>query len=188
MNFRVSQQYAHGEEKLLAGFSDAGEARIFMTQKSNIAEEEHKRVIYRMYDDDELVQEVNKENICVTHASYAENGIDYDDSGLVYHLMMKSMDSTDKQEFARFADKDDARQHVIWTLESGGESIKSAVFLLFKDNMLIDTLNLNTIRHQQQRAQISDGSASTRHLSPLPTRPTPGGGPPDYWVDDKEDK
>ncbi len=52
MNFKITEHYARGEEKLIAEFNELNDARFFMTQQSS-DDEERKKVIYGLYDDHE---------------------------------------------------------------------------------------------------------------------------------------
>ncbi|HEN5528829.1 hypothetical protein Lmor_0527 [Legionella moravica] len=188
MNFKITQHYARGEEKLIAEFNELDEAKVFITKKSLTDEEERKKVIYRVYDDHELLIKLNKENLCVTHAKYAEGSADFHNSELIYHVFIKSIDSSERKEVAQFNDRNNARLFVFVIFETACELNESNLFLIFKNNILIDTLNKNTIANQQGASgSSSNEKGATYRLSPLSTRPTPGGGPADYWVEDKDD-
>jgi hypothetical protein len=63
------------------------------------------------------------------------------------------------------------------------------LFLTFKDKVLIDTVNRTIIANRKKEYIGSSGTekGSTYKLSPLSTRPTPDGGPADYWVKDENE-
>lgn len=135
-----------------------------------------------------MLYELNKENLCVTHAKYAEGSADFHNSELIYHVFIKSIDASERKEVAQFNDRNNARLFVASVFEIACELNENNLFLIFKDNILTDTLNKNTVADQQGASSSgSNEKGSTYRLSPLSTRPTPGGGPADYWVEDKND-
>ena len=190
MNYKITEHYARGEEKLIAEFNELKEARFFITKKSSIDEPERKKVIYRLYDDQELLCELNRESISVTHAKYAEGNGDFNNATpFIFQVMIKTMDSLERKAIAQFNDKNDAILFVVSLCEADDVLHGNDLFLIFKDQVLIDTLNTAVIANRKKESGGSSGNeiGSTYKLSPLSTRPTPGGGPADYWVKNEDD-
>ena len=54
MNYKVTTQYARGEEELIAEFCASQDATIFLTKKISTDQQQTKKKIYRLYGDSEL--------------------------------------------------------------------------------------------------------------------------------------
>jgi hypothetical protein len=190
MNYKITEHYARGEEKPIAEFNDLNEAKLFLAKKSSINDEERKKVIYRLYDDHELLHELNKESISITHAKYAEGDGDFNNAApFIFQVMIKTMDSLERKTIAQFNDKNDAYLFVVCKFEDDNTVHDNDLFLIFKDKILIDTVNKTIIANRKKESSGSSGNekGSTYKLSPLSTRPTPSGGPADYWVKNEDD-
>lgn len=188
MHYKITEHYARGEEKFVATFNELNDARFFMIKKSSLIDEERKKVIYRLYDGSNLLNEINTENIATIRAQYAEgNGDFYNRDPFIFQVQIKRGSSLENQSLAQFNLKEDAHLFITAKLE-GDDSIRDAdLFFIFQSKVLISTLN--KLANQQNKLidikDSNDGSAYT--LSPLSTRPTPKGGPPDYWVKNEDD-
>lgn len=187
MNYKITEHYERGEEKLIARFNELNDARLYMAKKSSLDEEDKKKIIYRVYDEeDELLHEFNHENIFVTHAKYAEGNGDFNNTdSFIFEVMIKPWDALERKAVAQFTDKNDALLFVSCKFEADNRPHDKDLFFIFKNNNLIDTLNktINDNRKRESQESSREGKNSTSRLSPLSTRPTPSGGPPDYWVD-----
>lgn len=192
MNYKTTEHYTKGEEKFIAEFLHQKDATLFLTQKSALSEEERKKIIYRLYDDNELLKEINKSNTSVSYAKYAENTVGFSNQSFMFHVMLKAFNNSQKETIAQFNEKYDAILFIICKLSLDKNIHQQDLFYLYKNTVLIETLNkaiLETRKKESQRSGANE-QESGYHLSPLSTRPTPGGGPADYWVkrnDDKED-
>ncbi|MDP3269630.1 hypothetical protein [Legionella rowbothamii] len=190
MNFKITEHYARGEEKLIAEFNELNDAKFFMTKKSSINDVERKKVIYRLYDDHELLHELNNENISITHAKYAEGNGDFNNAApFIFQVMIKTLDSLERKTIAQFNDKNDAILFVACKFENDNTMHDNDLLLIFKDKISIDTVNKTIIANRKNESSGSSGNekGSTYKLSPLSTRPTPGGGPADYWVKNEDE-
>lgn len=189
MHYMVTLHYARGEEKWIASFDSTNEARLFLSKKSSIDEEEGKKVIYRLYGDQELLQEWNKDNISVTCALYADGNADFDNVPPgVFKVMKNSVNPLQKTPMAQFYAQNDAMLFIVSAFEAENDPYANDVFFIFKGNLLMHTVN-KSILEKRKKGSVSASDkekGSTYQISPLSTRPTPGGGPPDYWVE-KED-
>lgn len=76
MNYRVTEHYARGNELFIAEFDQLNDANIFLTKKVLLDEADHKKIMYRLYHDTQLIRVSNKENIATTYAQYAEEDAD----------------------------------------------------------------------------------------------------------------
>lgn len=188
MHYKVTEHYARGEEKLIAEFNELNEARLFMTKKSAVDEEARKKIIYRIYNDQELLHELNKENISTTYANYAEGNGDFNNAApFIFQVMAKTMTSLEKKIIAQFNDKNDATLFILGKIKADKTIHDNDLFFIFKDKILIDTVNKTIAANREKESSRSSGNEKSRTLSPLPTRPTPGGGPADYWVEKRDD-
>ncbi|WP_019215422.1 hypothetical protein [Legionella tunisiensis] len=187
MRYKITEHYARGEEKLIAEFHELNEARFFIAKKPLLMRKQEK-IIYRLYDDNELLHELNKASISITHASYAEGNSDFNNAApLIFQVMVKTMNSLEKEIIAQFHDKHDAKLFIECKIEVDQTIHDGDLFFIFKNKILIDTANKIIIANRKKEAARSAGNEKSRTLSPLPTRPTPSGGPPDYWVDKRDD-
>jgi len=192
MAYKATKQFARGEEKLIAEFSVLKEAIFFITKKSSIDADERKKTIYRLYDDNGLLQVVNKENISFTQANYADGNGEFNNTlPFTFQLKISTGNSSESETVAQFYDKNDAYLFVLKLLEADARQDNELLFL-FKEKVIMDTLSKSIVANRLEKSDSSlvNEKGSTRHLSPLSTRPTPSGGPPDYWVetDDGDDK
>ncbi|MCH9756232.1 MAG: hypothetical protein K0U37_03430 [Gammaproteobacteria bacterium] len=190
MNYKITEQYARGEEKLIAEMNGLNEAKLLIRKKSAFNEDAKKKVIYRIYNNDKLLHEVNYEGISVAYAQYAEGNVDFNISnGLIFRVMVNVMDTSEKEIIAQFREQTDASLFVTCKCEinKGNSSHQSDLFFIFKDKVLIDTINQTKLLEREKKSEGSgrNEKGSAYHLSPLSQRPTPGGGPPDYWVKNK---
>lgn len=191
MNYKITEHYARGEEKLIAEFNELYEANLFVTKKSAINEEERKKAIYRVYDDYELLYELNKESVSITHAKYAEDNGDFNNTPpFVFKVMIKTTSSLEREMIAQFYDENDANLFVVCKFEVESTVLDNDLFFVFKDKVLIDTVNKTIIANRKKESSGSSGNEQglTTRLSPLSTRPTPGGGPADFWVEKADDE
>jgi len=190
MNYKITKHYARGEEQLIAGFNELNDARFFMKKRSSIDDLERKKVIYRLYDDQELLHELNIENISITHAKYAEGTSDFNIAApFIFLVMIQNIGSLERKTIAQFNDKNDANLYIVCKFEDEHTAPDNDLFLIFKGKILIDTVNKSIIANRKKESSTSSGQdkGSTYKLSPLATRPTPGGGPADYWVKNEDE-
>ena len=190
MNYTITAQYARGEEKPCAGFNKLDQASAFMTKKSSVDNEEGKKVIYRVYDDNELLHVLNQGNISTSHAKYAEGNVDINNTApFIFNVRINTMNSSVREIIAQFNDKNDADLFVVCKFEDKNNAHENDLFLIFKGQVLIDTVNKTIITKRKKESSGSggNGKGSTYSLSPLSMRPTPGGGPADYWVEKRDD-
>ncbi|KTD76584.1 hypothetical protein [Legionella waltersii] len=185
MNYIVTQQYARGEEKPIAAFNDLNEAMLFLTKKSSKDDEESKKIIYRLFDDQGLRFELNEENISISNAKYADANGDFTyPIPFIFQVMIQTNLGSERTMVAQFNDVNDAKLFVLCQFEFNKTIHDNDLFLIFKGKVLIDSANKTIIANRKKE---SSGTGSNYTLSPLSTRPTPGGGPADYWVENRED-
>jgi hypothetical protein len=189
MNYKVTEQYSRGEEKLIAEFNELNEARLFIIKKSYIATEERKKNIYRMYDCSELLHELNKENVFIAHAKYAEGNGDFNNtSPFIFQLMVQPINSMEQKIIAQFNEKNDIYLFINVQCEDNSKVNDNDLFLIFKNHNLIDTINKTIIVAQQKESSgLSSNEKGSAFKLSFSTRPTPGGDTIDYWDRNEED-
>lgn len=183
MNFKITEQYSRGEEKLIADFAQLHDAKIFLTKKSFIDDEERKKIIYRIYDDSDLLHELNNANISTGYSKYAEGNGDL--SNTAPFIFQVRSGTAERIELAQFYVKTDASLFIAGKFEADNND--NTVFLIYKGQIQIDTVNKAIIEKRKSGGIEGNETGSRATLSPLPTRPTPPGGPADYWVEKKDD-
>tara|TARA_R110000868_G_scaffold238863_1_gene493370 strand:- start:391 stop:969 length:579 start_codon:yes stop_codon:yes gene_type:complete len=190
MNYQITQHYAKGEEERIAEFSVLHQAKLFLTKKSMLAAEAKKQIIYRLYDNEDVLQTSNNMHVSVAFATYAEGNGDFNRAEpLEFQVWMKANDDSKQQAIARFHDQKDAYLYVTCLYESYQDE-QNTVFFIYQNQNLITILDKTKIKNQNKELAQNRGSnqGSTAHMSPLSTRPTPDGGPPDYWVNHDDEK
>ena len=190
MNYKVTEHYARGEEKLIAEFNVLYQARIFMTKKVSIDDEEEKQIIYRVYGDNELLHVLNQANISTAYAKYAEGNGDFNNAArFIFNVKINTADSLESEIIAQFYNKNDANLFVVCLFDDKNIVHDNDLFLIYEGKYLIDTANKITIDARKKASSTSGGNNqdSAYTLSPLSMRPTPRGGPADYWVEKKDD-
>ena len=191
MQYKMTEQYARSEEKLIAEFNELNDATNFMKKKSSNDEDEGKKVIYRLYDDSALLHQLNPDNIITANAGYADGNRDFDMMPpFSCKVMFQLVDTTERKSVANFNDKNDARLFVISKCGADHTISDNDLFFIYQGNSLIDTLNKIIIGHRNKKSEGSSGKekGATFRPSPLSTRPIPPGGPTDCWVENEEDK
>ncbi len=189
MRYKITEQFARSEEKVIAEFSELNDSRIFIAKKLTTAELEKQKIIFRLYDDSDLLHELNRENISVAYAKYAEGNGDLNLTQLPFHVMVNAENTLEKREIANFNDKNHANLFIMSKCESDKTLGDNALFFLFKEQNLIDTLNKTIGIHRKKETTRFTGNekGAKFHPTPMPRRPTPPGGPSDCWIEEDSD-
>jgi hypothetical protein len=192
MNYKVTSQYARGEEKLIAEFYTSQDVNFFLTKKIGVDQSQAKQQMYRLYGDSELLQAFNPENISVAYAQYADGNSDFIIPPLfLYHVTIQINDALESKNIASFNDISDVNLFIIVKCETDSAVNDTDLFGIFKDKVLIKTLNRIIIAHQKMASESAKGkgdqSMATFYPTPTPKRPLPPGGPSDCWIEKEED-
>ena len=190
MNYKVTTQYARGEEILIAEFRASHDATIFLTKKISTEQQQAKKKIYRLYGDSELLREFNPDNISVFSAKYAEGDYDFiNPVSFVFNVTMQTDNVLEKNIIANFNDLNDANLFIIGKCETDSSVNDNDFFGIFKERVIIKTLNKTIIANQKIVSEGSKGKQSTATFNPtpMPRRPTPPGGPSDCWIEPEDD-
>lgn len=189
MRYKITEQFARGEEKVIAEFSELNDTRIFLAKKLESADLEKQKIIFRLYDDSDLLHELNRENISVSYAKYAEGNGDLNLIQFPFHVLIKLEDSLEKRGIANFNNKNDANLFIINKCESDETVQDNTLFFLFKEGNMIDTLSRVVSTHRKnEAARFAKNEKGARfHPTPLPNRPTPPGGPSDCWIEEDDE-
>ncbi len=190
MNYKVTTQYARGEEKMIAEFCALQDATIFLTKKRYADELQTKKKIYRLYSDSELLRKFNPESISVASAQYEDGDFDFIKPTLfLFHVSMQTENTLEKNIVANFNDSNDANLFIVGKCETDSAVKDNDFFSIFKDRVLIKTLNKTIIANQKIVSEGSKGkqSMATFNPTPMPGRPTPPGGPSDCWIEPEDD-
>lgn len=190
MNYKVTAQYPRGEEKLIAEFCASHDATLFLTKKISDDQQHAKKRIYRLYGDSELLREFNEENISVASAQYAEGDFDFiNHPPFLFNVTIQTINTTERKNIANFNDTNDANLFILRKCETDSTVNDNDLFGIFKDHVLIKTLNKIILANQKLESDGSNASQSmaTFRPTPIPSRPTPPGGPSDCWIEKDDD-
>ncbi len=185
MKYKVTKHYLKTKEALIAAFSDLKDAGIFIAQKITHDEINRTKALYRIYDDNELVQEFNNETQAFTDPEDAET---YSNVQFPFNVKIQATNSLERITAAYFNDEGDANLFVTGKCSRDDKSDSRDTFMIFKDQVLIATLNRNIMDNKTLKDLGSSGNGAGATLSPLSRRPTPPGGPSDYWVGENDDE
>lgn len=189
MQYKITEQFARGEEKAISEFSDLYDSRIFLAQKIADAELEKQKIIFRLYDDSELIHESNREHISISYAKYAEGNGDLALAPLPIHLMIQSNQSSQKINVANFYIRNDAYLFVAQKCELDDRIKDNTLFFIYQEKNLIDTLSRTVIiNRKKETARFSrNENKAIFHPTPLSTRPKPPGGPSYCWIEEDDE-
>lgn len=190
MNFKYTQQYAKGEEILIAEFIDLNDAKIFAIGKTSGDELEKKQLIYRIYDGAKLLLEFNKERIQIPiqPAKYAHGECDfYENFYAPFRVNIKAQEDTEKI-LARFINKNDAHVFVIAKCDYDTTITENDLFFIFHGNSLLEQLNKRIINKSKADEAGDQGNEKKIRFRPTPLPTKPRLGPGGYWVEDEENK
>lgn len=187
MKYKLTEQHARGEEKLIAEFEELNDTKIFMTKKLYQDDEEEKELLYRLYDDSELIHEFNKKNISVAYAQYAEGN--YDLNNIVrffFNVLIKVMNSSERKPIANFNNENDAYSFIISKCDVDETVSDNDLFLILKDKILFDSLSRVIMTHRKKTFTGSNegNKGPVFQPTPMPMRPVPPGFPSDHWIEE----
>ena len=192
MKYKMTEQYARGEEKPIAEFNELNDATDFMAKKSSNDEDEGKKIIYRLYDDSDLLHQLNPDNIITANSGYADGNRDFDTMPpFSCKVMFQLVDTTERKSVANFNNKNDARLFVISKCGADHTISDNDLFFIYQDNSLIDTLNKIIIGHRNKKSEGSSRGkekGATFRPTPLSIRLMPPGAPTSSSLDDEDDK
>ncbi|MDP1602792.1 MAG: hypothetical protein Q8M03_05955 [Legionella sp.] len=184
MKYKVTKHYIKTKENLIAAFSDFNDAKIFIAKKITQDEVNRTKVLYRIYDDNELAQEFSKD----THEfNEPEDAETYSNAHFAFQVKRQALNSLERIPIACFNDKKDANLFVTGKCSTEDESDPGAIFLIFNAQVLCETINKTILENHSLKDSEASGKATGATLSPLSTRPVPPGGPGNYWVEKSED-
>lgn len=187
MNYYLTGQYARGEENPIAAFNELIDVQEFTTIKLAQDELERKRIVYRVYDDQVLLHQFNSENISTSYAQFAEGNGDFNTvESFIFQVILKPFTNPKQKTIAQFNHQPDAYLFITAKFANDHALHDKDLLLLFNAKSLIDTLS-KTINEHRGTSSTHNEQGSGYTLSPLSTRPTPGGGPADYWVKKEEE-
>lgn len=184
MIYNVTKLFLKTKEALIATFADLKDAEAFIATKLAQDEINHLNVLYRIYDENELIREFNKELQASIEPDDAET---FSKAQFSYNVQVQSLPSLERIILACFNDKDDASLFITNKCSGEAKSDSGNTFFIFKEQVLLATLNRAIMDHKILKDSEPSGQSTGATLSPLSRRPTPPGGPGDNWVEKTED-
>jgi hypothetical protein len=185
MKYKITAQYAKDEEKPLAAFCEYNDANFFLERKFLADEERGLILIYRLFENQKLLKEFNKEKITsrINAAQYAEGDRDLPDPLGPYKI---SKDNLTAHALASFTNLKDAELYIEDKLTHTKEI---TTYYIFDKEVLITQMN-QRIKKQSIPDESTQGKGQTASFRPTPlnTSPRPPGTPPMWIKDDKEDE
>jgi hypothetical protein len=185
MRYKITKQYAQDTEKLIAEFQGIEDAKFFLERKNIADSEKNIKLIYRLFDDQTLINEFNKEkmNSLIRPGTYAEGDNFLPDSFGHYKI---SKDNLVAHAHAGFTELNDAELFVEDKLT---HSTIMTTYYIFNNDEKIAELNQH-VKKLKESEGGSQGKSETASFRPTPfnTSPRPQGIPPTSVKDEKDEK
>ena len=145
MRYQVTEQYRRGEERFIAEFSSYMDWEVFKAFRVREDETQRRRILYRLYENSELIEIVNETQLCTASAQYAEGGrlIEISPS-LIYRLILRAQDTA--QEQACFDYYSDVKLFLAHRCVYDQYLGEHDVFCVFKHDTLVETFPVYTLR------------------------------------------
>lgn len=185
MKYKITKQYARDVELPLAEFCVYDDAIFFLERKILSDDEKYIKLIYRLFDNQKLLKEFNKEKInsAINVAQYASGDRDLPDSLGSFKV---SKDNLVIHVFAAFTDLMDAELFIEDKLT---QITELTTYYIFNNEILITQLNQRIKKRSiAEEGNQGKGQAASFRPTPLNTSPRPPGTPPIWVRDEKEDK
>jgi len=184
MKYKITKQFARDTEKILAEFNEYQDAIFFIERKLLSDQEKHLNLIYRLFDDQKLLKDFNKEKITstISPAQYAEGDNFLPNSIGPYKV---SKDNQAIHALAGFVDLNDAELFVEDKLTTTKEEIN---YSIFNNGVLISTSNQRVKTQSVSGDTTTQAQVSSFRPTPLNVSPRPPGVPHGWVKDEKEDK
>lgn len=179
MNYAVTKRYLRSNERFIASFDLYDDACLFIQEKISEDEQSKKSRAYRLYDDAHLIHEFGGESFSSVDEEDSETFLN---SSLPISVMVQPETSLERFILAYFGYESDARLFIESKCTSTVKKDNGNTFMIYREQILIATLNKAVIVNEQNRKKIEkEGADNGFNPSPLKTRYAPPGGPPDCW-------
>lgn len=182
MQYKVTKQYSYSIEIFFAEFNEINDASILIKNLLTIDEKQDKQSIYRIYDNNTLIQVCNSGNTHKkkVHAQYADGNCKLPSTiNDPFNIIIRNTPNSELI-LAKFNNLIDARNFAAIKLQT--DNIVDVIYYIFdKDKFLekYDKSTIDTITNSQEKKKVF-------RPTPLPNRPILG--PNSYWVDEDDDK
>lgn len=183
MKYIITKQYARDTENPIAEFCDQNDANFFIQRKLLADDEKNVIIIYRLFENQKLLKEFNKDKVTslINSAQYAEG-----DRDLPYSLspFSVSKENSVKAALAAFIDLSDAELFVEDRLT---HTRIITTYYIFKNDELIFELN-QRIKKKALTEESSQGKGRASSFQPTPLNITlrPKGAPAN-WIKDEDE-
>lgn len=186
MKYKITKQYANDTEKLLAAFNNIKDANFFLERKIIFDNEKNIKLIYRLFNDQQLLKEFNKEKInsVIRTAEYADDGMYLPELSGPFTV---SKDNTASHAYATFIELNDAELFVEDNLTHADTT---TTYYLFKNGTIISEVNKYIKKLSESQSDTAKGTGQSASFNPTPfnTTPQPSGMPRAWLKDEKDDK
>jgi hypothetical protein len=185
INYKVTKQYAKDDEIPLASFFDLNDAIFFLERKILDDSDKYITIIYRIFDDREVIKVYNKEKIngLIRYAKFASLDNDLPHSIGPFKI---SKDQLLTDVIATFADLNNAEFFIEEKLTHSNNEL---TYYIFNNDSLLTQMNKN-IKTQTVQGDDKQGKGPSTVFRPTPFNiaPRPAGMPPIWLKDNNEEK
>jgi len=184
MKFKISRQFIRDAEILFAEFNDLDHANKFIEIKVTKDEAINVKIIYRIFDDNQLCYEFNK-----WKEAHLTGRLPFDDEGYKLDHFINKYKITQQSNqneilIAEFDNINDSQIFIEHLLKTDSINRVDHCYRIYHKDVFLDEFNQDTFNKSQQQSKANTKKLSFRP-TPLPTAPRLG--PPKYFVDEEED-
>lgn len=186
MKFKISRHYIRDVEILFAEFNDLDHAKQFIEIKIAMDEIINVKIIYRIFDDNQLYYEFNKwkDAPLSGRLSFDDEGYKFNDFLNQYKITQQS-NNQNEIHIAEFDNINDAQIFIEHLLMSDSVNRIDHCYRIYNKDVFLDEFNQDTFNKSQQQSKVNTKKLVFRP-TPLPLAPRLG--PPKYLFDEDDDE
>ena len=170
MKYKVTKQYTKDIESLLAEFCSLNDTKMFICARISSDDTKKLKLIYRLYNNKELLSEFNKEevDVLIARAQYAQGDVDLPETfNSLFSVTKQNIDGEDLV-IAEFCDVEDALLFVETKITSDIEEKYDETYSIYKGNKLINTINQESINAEKLQTEGGQGKQRKILFRPAP--------------------
>lgn len=195
MQYKITRQYARDVEMPLAEFNSLGDANFFLTAKLESDAELHVTAIYRLYKDENLLNEINRDKINVFGVParyFSEEGVQSIHPN-AYKVAAQDLVNS-PEPCANFIELKDARLFIERKLPVDLTANKKITYQILKSNQMLekfDPVKPAATGKKEDDTQGSVGGTANKigfHPTPFNTVPRPAGSSPGWIKETSREK
>lgn len=176
MAFKVTKQFVRDVETYIADFFHLADARNFIAQKMLQDSINKFQIIYRSYQDENLLQEFNpdKDGVLLCRPQYAQGDVSFPSLGQTW-LVAQGNVQNPEQQLAFFSEKNDA--FFFMEMKALADEKSTATYYLIYNGRIVGTLDHQTLQTRKAKSEAAQAQENKVIFYPTPLRTSPRLGP-----------